>query len=82
MGQVAQSRRRRVRTRNARETAWVERRPLWGGCGGGCALPPGTQSAVPGACTWGSSSSHEAAAYGLSSVGHEAAACGPPPVQD
>eukprot|EP00964_Phaeocystis_antarctica_P018271 scaffold10110_cov69-Phaeocystis_antarctica.AAC.8 len=73
-----ESRRRRVRTRNARETACAERRPLWGGC----ALPSGTQSAVPEACTWGSSSSHEAAAYGLSSVGHEAAEYGPPPVQD
>ena len=66
-----------VRTRNARETAYVER-PLWKVC----ALPSGIQSAVPEACAWGSSSSHETAAYGLSSVGHEAAAYGPPPVQD
>eukprot|EP00964_Phaeocystis_antarctica_P007873 scaffold4240_cov73-Phaeocystis_antarctica.AAC.1 len=88
-GQVAHSgtERRRVRTRNARETACVER-PLWGGaCWGACALPSGTQFAVPeAACRIGSelwacrggslSSRHEAAAYELSRRSSV------PPVQD
>eukprot|EP00964_Phaeocystis_antarctica_P007875 scaffold4240_cov73-Phaeocystis_antarctica.AAC.3 len=65
-GQVARSGtgRRRVRTPNARETACGER-PLLGGCalpsGGHCEglqTASGMQSAVPEACTWGSSSSH------------------------